>query len=100
INSNSDVLPSKVDNLHFAFYGTELSGTPQQRPRDKRALASINADVGDAFGKAYIDKYFSAEDKRRIEDMANRIKDAFAKRIDALDWMDPATKREATAKLR
>jgi putative endopeptidase len=100
INANSDVLPSKIDNLHFAFFGTELSGTLQQRPRDKRALASINADVGDAFGKAYVDKYFSAADKSRIEDMANRIKDAFAKRIDALDWMDPATKREANAKLR
>ncbi|MBO0750423.1 MAG: M13 family peptidase, partial [Porphyrobacter sp.] len=48
INSNAAVLPSKLDNLHFAFYGTKLAGTEQQRPRDKRALGAINAYLGDA----------------------------------------------------
>jgi putative endopeptidase len=99
LNANTDVLPHELDTLHFAFYGTTLSGTPEQRPRDKRALAAINTDIGDAFGRAYVDKYFSAADKARIEGMANNIKDAFARRIDALEWMDPATKREAKAKL-
>jgi putative endopeptidase len=100
INANTDVLPGKFDQMHFAFYSTELSGIPQQRPRDKRALAAINSDLGNAFGKAYVDKYFPASSKTQIEDMAVRIKDAFAKRIDALDWMDPATKQEALAKVK
>jgi putative endopeptidase len=99
VNANTDVLPGKLDKLHFAFYETELRGTPQQRPREKLALAAINTDIGDAFGKAYVEKYFPAADKSAIEAMAQRIKDAFAKRIDALDWMDPATKREAQKKL-
>jgi len=99
INAQTDVLPSKLENLHFAFYGTELSGTPQQRPRDKRALDNINEDIGVAFGKAYVEKYFPASDKARIERMAANIKTAFANRIAALDWMDPATKQQAKAKL-
>jgi putative endopeptidase len=99
INANTDVLPGKFDQMHFAFFDTELKGTPQQRTRDKRALAAINDDLGNAFGKAYVDKYFPASSKAQIEDMVVQIKDAFAKRIQALDWMDPATKKEALAKL-
>ena len=41
INSHTDVLPSALDDAHFAFYGTTLSGTPQQRSRDKRALDAL-----------------------------------------------------------
>ena len=100
INANTDVLPGKFDQMHFAFYGTALTGVPQQRPRDKRALAAVNADLGNAFGKAYVDKYFPASSKAQIEDMVVHIKDAFAKRIQALDWMDPATKKEALAKVK
>jgi putative endopeptidase len=100
INAQADVLPAKLDALHFAFYGTMLHGTPQQRSRDKLAIAAINEDLGYAFGHLYVDKYFPASSKARIEAMAQKIKDAFAARIEKLDWMAPATKQEALAKLR
>jgi len=99
INAAAQFLPGKIDQLHFAFYGTQLSGTPEQRSRDKRALAAVNADLGNAFGKLYVDKYFPASAKAEVEQMADAIKTAFAKRIDALDWMAPATKKEAKAKV-
>ena len=38
INQRTDVLPKAFDDAHFAFYGTEITGQPQQRTRDKRAL--------------------------------------------------------------
>ena len=100
INSNWDVLPSKIDNLHFAFYGTALAGTPQQRPRDKRALASLNVDLGDALGKAYVDKYFPASAKAEIEGMVGHIKDAFEKRVNSTTTLAPETKKEALAKVK
>lgn len=99
INAQTDVLPAKFDALHFAFYGTALTGTPQQRTREKRALAAVNDDLGMAFGKLYVARYFPPSSKARIEDMASRIKHAFARRIDALDWMSPQTRTEARAKL-
>src|SRR5690606_29481180 len=42
INQNAAVLPSEIDQLSFAFNGTQLTGAEQQRPRDKRALAAVN----------------------------------------------------------
>ncbi len=99
INSHADVLPSKLDQLHFAFYGKQLFGQEAQRPREKRALAALNEYMGDALGKLYVEKYFPASAKTEIQGMVDNIKDAFAKRIDALDWMAPETKAEAKKKV-
>ncbi len=99
INSHADVLPSKLDQLHFAFYGQKLSGQEQPRPREKRALAALNEYMGDALGKLYVEKYFPASAKTEIQGMVDNIKTAFGKRIEALDWMAPATKAEAKKKV-
>ena len=99
INTSADVLPSKLDSLHFAFYGTKLTGAEQQRPRAKRAIGAVNASLGDALGKLYTDKYFPASSKARIQQMVANIKAAFVKRIDAIEWMAPSTKAEAKKKV-
>ncbi|MBO9517443.1 MAG: M13 family metallopeptidase [Porphyrobacter sp.] len=99
INQNTSVLPSKLDQLSFAFYGTQLTGAEQARPREKRALAAVNGNIGDALGKLYTDKYFPASAKAEIQAMVENIKTAFSKRIDAIEWMAPETKTEAKAKV-
>lgn len=99
VNMHTDVLPTKLDQAHFAFYGTTLSGTPEQRSRDKRALAVLNQYLGDAVGKAYADKYFPAAAKAEVGDMVEGIKTAFAKRVETIDWMAPETKKEAIKKV-
>ena len=99
INSHADVLPTKLDRDHFAFYGTTLSGTPEQRERSKRALDAVNAYLGDAVGKVYVEKYFPASAKAEVESMVGNIKDAFAARVQKIDWLAPATKAEALKKV-
>jgi putative endopeptidase len=99
VNQNAAVLPKAFDDAHFAFYGTELNGTPQQLPRTRRALNALDADLGDAVGKRYVDKYFPASSKADIDGMVTNIKAALEKRIDALPWMAPATKAEAKKKV-
>ena len=99
INQMTDVLPKAFDDAHFAFFGTALNGQPQQQTRDKRALASLDKWIGDAVGKRYVDRYFPASSKADIDGMVKNIKAALEKRIDALDWMAPATKAEAKKKV-
>jgi|KBSMisStandDraft_5_1062788.scaffolds.fasta_scaffold13815_5 putative endopeptidase len=99
INQNTAVLPTKLDQLSFAFNGKELTGAEQPRPRDKRAIGFVNASVGDALGKLYTDKYFPASAKAAIQEMVKNIKDAFVRRIDTLAWMAPSTKEEAKKKV-
>ena len=99
INQNTSVLPTKLDQLSFAFNGKELTGAEAQRPRDKRAIAAINANIGDALGRLYTDKYFPAAAKAEIQEMVKNIKAAFVRRIDTLSWMAPTTKEEAKKKV-
>ena len=99
INSHADVLPSKLDQDHFAFYGTVLSGTPEQQPRDKRALAAVNTYLGDAVGKLYAEKYFPASAKAEVSGMVDNILAAFRARVQGIDWMAPETKQEALHKI-
>src|SRR3546814_12768546 len=51
INTVASVLPKAIDDAHFAFYGNTPSGPPQQRSRDKRAVAPVNNPQGDAGGR-------------------------------------------------
>lgn len=99
INMVTSVLPRAFDDASFAFYGTTLSGTPEQRPRDKRALAAVNTALGDAVGKTYVARYFPAASKADIQAMVRNILAAFDTRVAALDWMAPATKAEARRKI-
>jgi predicted metalloendopeptidase len=99
INSHADVLPTAVDQAHFAFYGTTLSGTPQQRDRAKRALDAVNTYLGDAVGRAYVERYFPASAREEVESIVGNIKTAFAQRIRGLEWMAQPTREEALHKV-
>jgi putative endopeptidase len=93
------LLPKAFADQSFAFHGTVLTGTPEQRPRWKRGLALVDGALGEAVGRIYVERHFPPEAKAEIEAMERNIRAAFARRIDALDWMDPQTKARAKAKL-
>jgi putative endopeptidase len=95
----ASVLPKALDDEQFAFFGKALYEVPQQRPRWERAVFIVNELLGDDVGRIYAQRYFSPEAKAQGEAMVRNIIEAFRKRIDALTWMNPATKSEAKAKL-
>jgi predicted metalloendopeptidase len=100
VNHFAGALPKAFADERFAFYGTALSGTPQQQARWKRALNAANASIGDAVGQVYVAKYFPPSSKARAKRMVGHILEAFDKRIDQLEWMAPATRMQAKAKLK
>jgi len=95
----SSLLPKAFADESFAFYGTALSGTPQQQDRWKRAVTSVNNALGEAVGKIYAQRHFSPQTKARADEMVKNILAAFDRRIDRLDWMTAQTKARAKAKL-
>lgn len=99
LRSNLGNLDQKMDDLSFNFYSKYLQGQKEQRPMDKRGLQMVNGVLGEAFGKLYVEKYFPAEAKVKMEEYINYIRKAFSKRIDGLDWMSPETKVKAKEKL-
>ena len=99
IDHAAPFLPKAIDDEHFAFYETELRGVPTRPVRWKRAVELTNDALGEAVGKVYVEHFFPPESKRAVERMVADIQAAFARRIDTLAWMSPATKAKAKEKL-
>jgi predicted metalloendopeptidase len=55
--------------------------------------------MGEAVGKQYVERHFPAERKARMEVLVKNLLAAYRQSIDTLDWMSPATKKEAQDKL-
>jgi len=113
IEDYADVLPKALADERFDFFGKTLSGKTGRHPRWQGGVAMVSSVMdetgnrmlagrgvlGDAVGQMYAERYFPPETKAQIEAMVANIIAAFRRRIDALSWMDPATKAGAQAKL-
>ena len=84
---------------HFEFFGRQMSGQQEMRPRWKRAMAVPNSILSEAVGEIYVAKYFPESDKQRMTDMVKNLQVALGEHIDALEWMSDATKAKAHEKL-
>jgi putative endopeptidase len=99
LDSYSPYLPQAFDKETFAFYGTTLSGTPEQEARWKRAVDFTVDSLGDDVSKLYVTKYFPPETKAAADELVKNIIGAMDRRIDKLEWMSAETKVKAHAKL-
>lgn len=99
VNAAANDLDQNLDTLKFNFFSKYLQGQKEQRPMEKRALGVINGSLGEAFGKLYVDEYFSPEAKQKMEVYVDYIKKSFKHHIENLDWMSPDTKVKALDKL-
>jgi len=106
-------LPKGFTDASFEMRDKTLSGQKEQRLRWKRAVTAVGGTdflaagtgfgvfgtMGFGVGEIYAAKYFGADSKAKIEALVVNLKDAYHARIEKLDWMGPATKKEALRKL-
>ena len=100
IDSYSPYLSQAFVDANFDFYQRTLSGTPQLKPRWKRALAEVESSTGDLLGKEYVKRHFPPEAKQRMDGLVANLLKAFDASIDELEWMGPDTKKAAHDKIR
>ena len=86
-------------DLSFDFYGKTLSGKQERRPKWKDAVNLTENVLGEAVGQMYVKKYFPPRAKKRMIDLVENLRRAYADRIENLDWMDDKTKAKALEKL-
>jgi putative endopeptidase len=99
LDSYSGVLPAAFVNAQFEFRGRTLAGLEEQRPRWKRAVSATEGALGEVAGRMYVERHFSPDAKRRMQELVDNLVVAFRQGIDELEWMSPETKVEAQAKL-
>lgn len=87
-------------DLNFAFHGTTLSGKKEMKPINERAIEKITrSSFGEMLGQAFVEKYFSEDAQKRVNEMVDNLKIVYKERIEKLTWMSDETKKEAVGKL-
>lgn len=99
LNNTAGRLTAALDKQNFAFYGTTLSGTEEQRPMWRRGVGVVNGSLGEVVGKVYVKRHFSPEAKERMLGLVANLVTAYEKSIKELDWMSDETRAEALDKL-
>jgi len=84
---------------NFAFGGRILTGAKELRVRWKRCVSATDGTLGEALGKAYVEKHFPPEAKAHALEMVRNLLAALRADIPTVDWMGPETKKAAIAKL-
>ena len=89
LSDHAPYLPKRFDDARFDFYGRTMRGQPQQRERWKRAVDEVNDSLGEQVGQLYVEKYFPAESKAKMQELVGNLRASLSERIDQLDWMTP-----------
>jgi putative endopeptidase len=99
VNNNASYLSKPFVDEQFAFYGTTLTGAPENRARWKRGVALVERAMGEAVGKLYVAKHFPPQAKERMKVLVANLIEAYRRDIQTLDWMGAETKTKALDKL-
>ncbi|HEX8361410.1 MAG TPA: M13 family metallopeptidase [Longimicrobium sp.] len=99
VDSYASALSSPFVNAQFAYRGKALQGLEENRPRWKRGVSVVEGTLGEAAGRLYVQRNFRPESRQRMQQLVGNLRTAFQEAIDSLEWMSPATKVQAQAKL-
>lgn len=99
ISAYAPVLGDDYFTAWFDMNLKGLQGIEEPKPRWKRAVASINGNMGELLGQLYVEKYFKAEAKTRMQKLIDNLVEAYRQSIIELDWMSDETRQQALAKL-
>ncbi|MCC7401792.1 MAG: M13 family metallopeptidase [Chitinophagaceae bacterium] len=98
LNNYTSELSSPFENAAFE-YNKILTGQAVPKPRGERIAGAVDQLLGQALGQLYVKKHFPESAKKRALELVNNLQQAFAARMDGLDWMSDSTKKIAKEKL-
>jgi endothelin-converting enzyme/putative endopeptidase len=99
LNTAAASLSSNFEDARFDFYSKYMRGVPQMPARWKRCEGQIDRALGEALGQEFVARTFSPDTKQKVLVMTEQIEQAMQQEIENLDWMSPATRQAAIAKL-
>jgi putative endopeptidase len=99
IHGSASMLSDDFVEESFNFYSKYLYGQEVQQPRWRRVLNATDECLGEAIGQLYVEKFFPAEAKERMEKLIENLRVALGERIKNLEWMSDETKAKALHKL-
>lgn len=92
-------LPSALARAHFEFFDQRLRGQAEPTPRWRRCVEATDEALGEALGRQFVQRYFTASSKRISAEMITQIEAAFESALPRLSWMDDDTRARALDKM-
>lgn len=92
-------LSKQFVDARFEFRNKTLRGQPENRPRWNRGVALVDSSLAEVLGQEYVARHFPAESKAKMEELVGNLIAEMRDRLSNLEWMTPATRTEALAKL-
>ena len=99
VRSSASLLSQEISRANFEFYGTALTGAPEQRERWRRGVSFVEGAMGEAVGRIYVERHFDEEAKDAMDGLVEHLIEAYRDSIERLEWMGPETRRRALDKL-
>ena len=99
VDAASPYLSDAFADANFDMYSRAMSGKQVKMPRWKHSLEVPNTMLGEAVGQLYVEKYFPADSKKKMQQLVDNLKKALGEHIATLSWMSPKTKVNALVKL-
>ncbi len=99
VDAAAPYLSDAFTDANFDMYSRAMSGQQMKMPRWKHSLDVPNTLLGEAVGQLYVEKYFPADSKKKMQQLVNNLKKALGEHIATLSWMSPKTKVNALVKL-
>ena len=99
VQAHAAYLDADIVAAEFDFVGRTLSGIPDQRARWKRGVSLVDASLGEAVGRLYVERHFPPAARERMAELVDNLVEAFRRSFAQSSWMSEATQTEAAAKL-
>lgn len=99
VRSSAALLSQEISRANFDFYGTALTGAPQQRERWRRGVSFVEGAMGEAVGRLYVERHFDERAKAAMDGLVDHLIEAYRDSIERLAWMGPETRSRALDKL-
>jgi putative endopeptidase len=99
VHGSAPFLTEEIVAENFSFYGTQLTGVPVNRERWKRGVSLVEAALGEAVGRVYVERHFPPQAKVAMDELVANLIEAYRRSITTLEWMSPETRERALAKL-
>jgi putative endopeptidase len=99
LTASAPFLTKALSDARFEFFGRVLTGQELPRTHWKRGVSLVNAFLGDALGRLYVERHFPPSAKARVERIVSTLVAAFREAISEAGWLSERAKRSALEKL-
>ena len=99
LDDYAPLLSAQFADLEFDFHARTLNGVKEPMARWRRAVDSMDENMGELVGRMFVEAHFPPEAKRRMQELVDNLLKSFDTSIDGLEWMSDTTRAEAKKKL-